>query len=233
MEIALAVALALYNNIANLIPAFNGRLYVPLNCLAAGAVVGVGIGVLGLTHAEIGLDELQLADLLTGLAIGLTLTAPLYAALAWRRTTALLADERVADLSGGELAYQTMIRIPVGTALLEEIAFRGVLFGALTSRGTIYAGVISSIVFGLWHISPTLNLVRANRPDATAAHTARTIAGAVVLTALAGGALVWLREYSGGLLAPWALHAALNSSATLAAVLAHRRLSRPRDPAND
>ena len=217
------VALALYNNVANLVPAFNGRLFVPINSLAAGAVFATGIGVLGLTLKEVGLSELEWADLLGSLGLGLAMTAPLYLALKWKRTTALIADERVSHLGAGQLAYQTLIRIPIGTALLEEIAFRGVLFAALRSGGDVYAGIVSSVVFGLWHISPTINLVRANKPGAPLSTFVRTVAGAVLLTGIAGGALVWLRIYTDGLLAPWALHAALNSSATVAAFVAHRR----------
>jgi uncharacterized protein len=225
VEIVLVVALALYNNVANLIPGFNAGLFVPINCLATAAVVGVGIVLLDLSLGEIGLVHLDRIDLLGGLLVGLVLTSPLYAALRWRRTAALIADERIGDLRGRKLAYQTLLRIPIGTALLEEIAFRGVLLAAFRPSGYLYAGIISSLVFGLWHISPTINLVRANKPNASTGTLVKTVAGAVVLTAAAGGALVWLRLYTDGLVAPWALHAALNSSATVAAVLAHRRLT--------
>jgi hypothetical protein len=37
----------------------------------------------------------------------------------------LLTDARVAGLDGGELAYRLLVRIPLGTVLWEEVAFRG------------------------------------------------------------------------------------------------------------
>jgi membrane protease YdiL (CAAX protease family) len=49
--------------------------------------------------------------------------------------------------------------IPVGTVLLEEVAFRGVLWGLLRRiGGTVVATTVSSALFGLWHILPSLGL---------------------------------------------------------------------------
>jgi hypothetical protein len=41
------------------------------------------------------------------------------------------ADKRVSGLDGRAVACQTVVRIPIGTALWEEAAFRGVLQAAL------------------------------------------------------------------------------------------------------
>lgn len=225
VETALVVFLALYNNVANLIPAFNGRWYVPINSVAAALVLAIGLGPLDLNLYEVGLSRMQAGDFALGLVLGFALTMPLFAALRWPRTTALIADRRVAGLSGAELAYQTLLRIPVGTALLEEVAFRGVLFGALRPHGAVFAAIVSSLVFGLWHISPTVNLVRANRPRASTTTIAGAVFGAIGVTALAGLLLCWLRVEGDGLLLPWAAHATLNASATVAGALAHRRLA--------
>src|SRR3984893_4555716 len=49
------------------------------------------------------------------------------------------------------------VLIPVGTVLLEEIAFRGVLWGLLRRiGGNVVATTVSSALFGLWHILPSL-----------------------------------------------------------------------------
>ena len=136
----------------------------------------------------------------------------------------MIKDERVAHLSGKGLAYQVLVRIPLGTALLEEVAFRGVLVGAWIASGRPSAIAWSSLVFGLWHVGPTINLVRANRPGASTAVAVRTVAGAVVFTTAAGALFAWLRlEY--GLLAPLAMHASVNGLASIASVFASRRLA--------
>jgi len=56
-------------------------------------------------------------------AFGLAVLAP--------ATCPLLNDQRVAGLDRRQLAYQVLLRIPVGTVAWEEIAFRGVLQAAL------------------------------------------------------------------------------------------------------
>jgi membrane protease YdiL (CAAX protease family) len=62
-----------------------------------------------------------------------------------------------------ELAYQVLLRMPVGTVLLEEVAFRGALYGMLRhSAGTSWATAVSAALFGLWHVLPAAGLVRDN-----------------------------------------------------------------------
>ncbi len=61
------------------------------------------------------------------------------------------------------MAYQTLLRIPLGTALLEEVAFRGVLFGVwLETAGARRALIGSSVAFALWHIAPTVELLEGS-----------------------------------------------------------------------
>lgn len=110
------------------------------------------------------------------------------------------------------------VRIPFGTAVLEEVAFRGVLFAEMRDTGSLGAAVVvSSAAFGLWHIGPSLVAVRVNAPGAGVAAHVGGVAVAVAVTALAGLALAALRQVSGGLLAPVVAHAAANVFALLAA----------------
>ena len=51
-----------------------------------------------------------------------------------------------------------LIIIPIGTALFEETLFRGVLLGALMETSTRRtAVVVSSVVFGFWHLVPEIS----------------------------------------------------------------------------
>ncbi len=56
-----------------------------------------------------------------------------------------------------------MLIIPLQTVIPEELAFRGVLHGALNRawgfRGVAVAG---SLLFGLWHIATSLGLTTSN-----------------------------------------------------------------------
>ncbi len=212
-----------YNNLANRWPPFNGPLYAPLNAVATMIVIAAGVTGFGLSVDEMGL-RLAVDDALVGAAPGAVVVAVLSLGLAFPAGRRRLADERVAHLSGGALLYQVLVRIPIGTALFEEVAFRGVAFAGLHHVGTLQAALVSSAAFGFWHVAPTVNLVEANDPDASFRNKTRTVAGAVVFTFCAGMLLCWLRVETGTLSAPLLLHATLNSGATLVAVRAHRLL---------
>jgi uncharacterized protein len=112
--------------------------------------------------------------------------------------------------------------IPVGTVLLEEIAFRGVLWGLLRRvRGTAVATIVSSALFGLWHVLPSLGLASDNEAIGGAVGSGRsaqfvTVLGTVLFTALSGVVFCELRRRSGSVLAPAGLHWATNGLSVLA-----------------
>jgi uncharacterized protein len=134
----------------------------------------------------------------------------------------LLADER-ADLGPGELAWHTLWRIPLGTAAFEEVAFRGALLGLLlTTTTSVRAVVISSVVFGLWHVAPTVVALRMNDVAPGSAEGLGSILGAVAITTVAGVLFCLLRLGSGSLLAPALAHWATNSLGLAAAALGPR-----------
>ncbi|MEU9275525.1 CPBP family intramembrane glutamic endopeptidase [Streptomyces sp. NPDC048342] len=132
-------------------------------------------------------------------------------------TRGLFADQRTDALNGPEIAFKALVVVPVGTVLLEETAFRGVLFALLRRlRTATTAAVVSSVLFGLWHILPSLNLDK-DKPTLgslfghSVAGAVLVDIGAVLFTAVAGCLLCWLRDRSGSLLAPMALHWAVNA----------------------
>lgn len=224
-RILVTLALAVYNNAANLWPPFNRAAYVPANLLASAVLVVASDVVLDLSRAELGLAGPSAADLALGVAIGAVLASPLFLLALTERGARRIADRRVSGLRGGALVYQTLVRVPLGTALPEELAFRGVLFAAWLGEGEVTAYLVSAATFGLWHAAPSATMVRLNAPGAS---LAAPVAGTIVLTALAGAALTWLRVETGSLAAPFGLHATLNSLATLAGATAGQRLERLR-----
>jgi uncharacterized protein len=212
----LSIGVVCYNNLLNLWPTFNGALYIPLNVTLAAVVVGVGMGPVGLSVDEMGL-KVGLVGILLGICMGILLTAPLFALATNRRAAGWIADRRVAGLSRRTLVYHTCLRIPLGTAFVEEVLFRGVLLAGLQTSEFPHPILASAVLFGLWHIAPTCNLVAANRP--TAQSRVYVIAAVVSVLAMTGAGLgfAWLRLETGSLSAPIALHATVNSLATLAA----------------
>jgi uncharacterized protein len=141
-------------------------------------------------------------------------------------TRQAFADTRATSLSGAALLWHLLVRIPLGTALLEEVAFRGVVYAMVERRRGARAAVVgSSLLFGLWHVLPSLGLRRANAAVADVlgpgtAGAVVAVVAATAATALAGAGFCELRRRSGGLLAPFALHWALNALGLLVAWLA-------------
>ncbi|MDX3533749.1 CPBP family glutamic-type intramembrane protease [Streptomyces sp. MB09-01] len=137
-------------------------------------------------------------------------------------TRTLFEDRRYAGMTGGELL---LLLVPVGTVLVEEIAFRGVLYGLVCrERGAAWATAVSSLLFGLWHVLPSLHLATAKPALNTvfgdsAAGAALAVLATVLFTAAVGVLFCELRRRSGSLLAPMGLHWAVNALGYLAGFL--------------
>jgi len=137
------------------------------------------------------------------------------------RLRPLLADPRLAGLSRAQALFQITVRIPVMTALIEEAFFRGVLHAALMA---LYppgpAMLAGAVLFGVWHVAPGLDQVRANGGGrlTSVLHVLATVA----VTALAGAGLVWLRVETGSIWAPFVVHAAINMTMAVFARAAGR-----------
>jgi len=210
-----SVALAAYNNVAARMPVFE-RAYVPLN-LTAGAALVAAARRRRFSWAELGMtpQTMGAGARLGAAAVGLVAAGYLSALLTPGRV--LLYDERIPGTDGAAMAYLALVRIPLGTVVWEEVAFRGVLLAALLRRLPPAAAVgVASAVFGVWHIRPTRDALLINQPDIDPKLGALLISGAVSATALAGAVLGWLRLRSGSLLAPALLHLATNSLGALA-----------------
>jgi len=73
-------------------------------------------------------------------------------------------------------------------------------------------------VFGVWHIRPTLQALRANGLAGTRGRAVAGVAAAVATTTAGGVVFSWLREGSGSLAAPILLHVATNSGGLITAL---------------
>jgi len=204
----------------------------PGSSRCASAVTLTAAAASGLTATDLGLRRDRLRS---GLRLGSATAAPVLAAFALAALTPatrpLLDDQRVAGLDARQLAYQVLLRIPLGTVAWEEIAFRGVLHPAL--RRVLpepAATVAASAVFGLWHIRPAAEALAANRLTPSRGARIAAVTAIAAGTAAAGALLSVLRERSGSLAAPVLLHLAANCTAPLAVALAAkgRTANRPR-----
>ncbi|KJK55671.1 CPBP family intramembrane glutamic endopeptidase [Saccharothrix sp. ST-888] len=194
------------------VPAVLGLLAVEYWSGGSRAELGLGAGTLGRgARWALGCTGVVAAGYL--LAALLPVTRPLF------------QDTRNSGLSGADIAFRVLVAVPVGTVLLEELAFRGVLYGLARRRwGRVGATAFSSALFGLWHILPSLHLAGGKPTLAplfggSLAGALLADAGAVLFTAAAGVLLCELRRRSDSLLAPAGLHWAVNSLGYLAGFL--------------
>jgi membrane protease YdiL (CAAX protease family) len=149
-------------------------------------------------------------------AFGVVL-AVLLAAAVIPGTSAFLHDSR-AEIDGWQLAHELGVTVVLLTAIPEELAFRGVLLGsALRLWGSWRASLVSSVLFGLWHVEPTLDTMSGNRAVGGASSSlggqVLLVLGAVSVTFVAGLAFSWLRLRSRSLAAPLLAHVATNGLA--------------------
>lgn len=209
-----------------------GWAYVPWNCAIAATVVTIAVKADDQSLATMGLSR---DTARRGLRLGLTLSGLIVAgcgiAFIIPGTRDVFIDDRV-DLSAAGLAYKVLIEVPLGTVLMEEVAFRGVLPAMFRRRvrpGTragFTADALAAALFGMWHILPSWEISDANSifrdtlPDGVGQATA--ILGTVLVTAVAGMGLSWMRNRSDSVVAPAAVHTTTNSVASVFSWLASR-----------
>ncbi len=120
------------------------------------------------------------------------------------------------------------VMIPVGTVLLEEVAFRSVLWGMLSRHTHMWQTLVaSSVLFGLWHVLPAMAASSNEAVGAAAAGLGRAgpilvVAGTIAFTALGGVVAGELRRRSGSVLASAGMHWATNALGVIFGLVAWR-----------
>lgn len=215
--VLVVAVLGAHNLVGNLV--LPSELYVPVN-VAVAAVLLVVARADGVSWADVGLGRSRVGrGARVGATAFLVVAVVLVAAALVPATRPLFEDDRAADLTGAAVAYHALVRIPLGTVVLEEVAFRGVLL-ALLGRATSTGVAVgwSSALFGLWHVVPTIEALRANDLDPSFV----PVAAAVAVTGAGGLVFCWLRLRGGSLLAPALAHVGTNSVALVIAAVVLR-----------
>jgi membrane protease YdiL (CAAX protease family) len=203
----LIVGLLVYGNLVAY-RAVRAPVVVAVN-LVLGIVLVGGARAVGISWHALGLDPSGLGS---GAVWGLGAAAVVLLGGAVVMATPLrgsLADVRAVDMAPRTLAFHYLVRIPFGTALFEEVVFRGFLLALWAVEGPA-AIFVSSAAFGLWHIGATLDLLRANRPHAGGETKVLVICIGMGVTFVGGMGFALLRVASESLLAPVMAHATIN-----------------------
>ena len=180
----------------------------------------------GLSWAELGLGRGTVPSGLLWGGAAMAVVAAVYGvgvAVPASRRWFLDARHRVGP---ARAARRALLVVPLSVVVLEEVAFRSVLWGLVeVDRGPLVAAVVTSVLFGVWHVLPAVDGARANAgagdgAPARRAVVIRQVAGTVAFTTLAGVVFAVLRQQSGSLVAPFLLHWATNGLGILAAAWA-------------
>jgi uncharacterized protein len=215
----LSLALLGWSVVANLI--LGDLAYVSRNLALAAGLLALAWWA-GASARDLGVQRSRIrAGAGWGLGASVVVAVVLIVAVALAEVVApigaLLADERAAQPES-EIVHAMLVRIPFGTAVFEEVAFRGVLLGLLLrATSAVRAVAISSVVFGVWHVPPTLVTLTINDMAWASSAAIGAVLGAVVVTTIAGVIFAWLRLRSGSVLAPILAHWATNALGLLAA----------------
>jgi uncharacterized protein len=212
-------AVVTWSVVANLVVGDLG--YAPRNLLLTVGLLLIAY-LVGWGRTDIGFDGAMVRrglrwGAIAAAAIGTVVLAAFFLATEVPALSGLLSDDRAA-LSSGSLLAAVAWKIPVGTVLFEEVLFRGVLLKAAMRRHrTTVAVALTSVVFGLWHVAPTIVGLQANGVAPGSLAGVGAIIGTVAITTVAGVAFSWLRLRTGSLFAPMLAHWATNAFGLLAA----------------
>lgn len=190
--------------------------YVPLAVASSVVALAFARVVDGLGWEALGFGRRHLAK---GLRWGAAVAGVVFVVLAVGAlvpaTRELYEDRRVLSMSAREAAHAAFVRVPLGTVLLEEVVFRGVLPAMFALRMSRWRAIgAAALLFGLWHVLPSLDMGTVNpvAEDAVGSVPPAVVAAvSVVSTAAVGVWFSFLRERTGSLAAPMIAHWSSNA----------------------
>jgi membrane protease YdiL (CAAX protease family) len=211
-------AALIYGNGINLLPEDSrddAKLYANIAVTAFALALGL---TLRFTPRELGL-HVTWRGALIGLALGVAVVpVGMYLLLADAGDS--VGAENVEGLSAAGIAWRAGVRILVGTAIAEEVLFRGLLYALwMRAAGTGTAIAATAIAFGLWHCVISLESVRDAEVGGPGAFAGLAYAATLIGLAAAGAVFALLRRWTSNLAAPVTLHWTVNGLSTVFAWL--------------
>lgn len=180
----------------------------------------------GLSWSQLGLarDRLAPGSRWALAAIGLVAGVYLVGVLL-PLTRGLFQDVRY-DLPLPGVLHKAFVAIPLGTVVLEELAFRSVLWGMLSRHMRQWQVLVTtSVLFGFWHLIPAVRGGDTNRGVSDAVGSggsAAVVVGTIALTTVGGLIFGELRRRSDSVLASAGAHWATNALGVLFGAVAWR-----------
>jgi membrane protease YdiL (CAAX protease family) len=210
---AFATALLLYGNAVSLSPSGLRENFewvsMSANALLIVLLIFWAVRIDGHTFGEIGITrEHAIRSALIGAGLALLVSLPVVLYFVFP----VVVDEpvqydAVEDLSVGGFLVYALVKQPLGTAVFEEVAFRGILQAKMTALFTVRAGIaITSIVFALWHLVINYRTIEQTNIGDSAALAVLAQVGSLVGLFVGGVFMSLLRHYTHNLAGPIIFH---------------------------
>lgn len=218
-EIVFVCLIALYSFvITRYIPK---RYYSFSNLLIACGALGYGI-IAGLNTQQLGLNLTAIKQsAVVGAAVALPVVVVIFIMASHKNLRRHFSNTPGKQYNLRTFCYELLFRVPFGTAFSEEVIFRSVLLALLiSSHSTVVAVIISSLLFGLWHILPTLHTIKSHDPlieimEDTRKRNLLALTTTVLATTVAGVIFALLTITTDSFIAAWILHSVINGTAIL------------------
>jgi membrane protease YdiL (CAAX protease family) len=216
----LSTLLLLYGNLTSLVEPERRSDFLLYSNLGLLSLLLLWSRWVGFSLSELGLagDQAK-ASTLWGVALGLVLAAPpvAFIAMAPFFTGEPIQAGEINDLSGSEMAFRLAFRIPAGTALFEEVTFRGILYACWLRAGDLRRTVLGTgVVFAFWHTVITFRSVTEAEVVDSAPLIALGYAGSLLGLFVGGVAFALLRWRTDGVAGPFFVHWIVVALMTLA-----------------
>lgn len=206
----LSVLLLLYSNLTSLFEPDRREAFLIYSNLGLMSLLLLWCRWAGFSLSDLGLAAAQVkASALWGAVLGLLLALPpvAFIALAPIVTGEPVQAGEINDLSGSEVALRVALRVPVGTALFEEVAFRGILYAVWLRATDLRRTVLGTgVVFALWHMVITFKSVLEAEVVEWAPLVALGYIGSLLGLFAGGVAFALLRWRAGGVGGPFFFH---------------------------
>lgn len=200
LAVVVAAAAAALNNALHAAPDTHRSVVVNLGVAVAGVAAATWVVVRGDPWAGVtaGLAWTAVTAVVLGVVAIVATRVP--------RVAAALADERMAAMPRAAFTRHVTLRIPLLSALAEEVLFRGVVWGLLERAGGTGTALLgSAVAFAVSHA-----VVGAQQAEAQGRDRGRWVLVTLAATFVAGLALGGLRWATGGVWASTGVHATVN-----------------------
>lgn len=217
------VFLLAYNNLINFLPPIlHAQIYVWLNMGVLCLIWIWSRRYLNLNHIDLGITIKNLGiSLLIGLGLTLMVVLPFLILLLLLPSLGFdVKTPRLEEIAHEIFWWRIFVRIPLGTALFEEMLFRGFFYGYLIKKTSHKKTLwVTSLFFAFWHITPAFKVISLDLQIVTTMLFILLWLVGLLGSFIAGLLFAWIRYRTNNIAGCILAHACINDLALVIASL--------------